>query len=150
MAYELDMEIEYLIAGPIEEFNEKRNIEQFNSERFKCTFLGVKDRDQLSALYQNAQALLVPSLTENFGLVVAEALGHGLPVIASTSTPWGSYPSCPALQCLPLEIDLWKQGTTELARPESRESMIEIAQRFYSKHLINDAILKQHLALFAS
>jgi len=31
---------------------------------------------------------VLPSKTENFGLVVAEALSYGLPVIASENTPW--------------------------------------------------------------
>jgi glycosyltransferase involved in cell wall biosynthesis len=30
----------------------------------------------------------VPSYTENFAIVVAEALAHGVPVIASKGTPW--------------------------------------------------------------
>ena len=30
----------------------------------------------------------MPSYTENFAIVVAEALAHGVPVIASTGTPW--------------------------------------------------------------
>ena len=31
---------------------------------------------------------ILPSKTENFGLVVAEALSYGLPVITSENTPW--------------------------------------------------------------
>ena len=32
--------------------------------------------------------MIAPSYTENFGLVVAEALGHAVPVIVSRGTPW--------------------------------------------------------------
>ncbi|MBD0413474.1 glycosyltransferase [Oryzicola mucosus] len=35
-----------------------------------------------------AHALVLPSFTENFGVVVAEALAMGRPVLASTGTPW--------------------------------------------------------------
>jgi glycosyltransferase involved in cell wall biosynthesis len=38
--------------------------------------------------FLGADLCVVPSYSENFGLVVAEALGHGVPVIASTGTPW--------------------------------------------------------------
>jgi glycosyltransferase involved in cell wall biosynthesis len=39
-------------------------------------------------LFANADVVVVPSFTENFGLVVAEALAHGVPVIAGKGTPW--------------------------------------------------------------
>ena len=32
--------------------------------------------------------LIAPSDTENFGFSIAEALAHGVPVIASRRTPW--------------------------------------------------------------
>lgn len=38
--------------------------------------------------YRNADILVLPSHSENFGMVVAEALAHGCPVIASKGTPW--------------------------------------------------------------
>jgi glycosyltransferase involved in cell wall biosynthesis len=39
-------------------------------------------------VFENADVVVVPSHRENFGMVVAEALAHRLPVIASTGTPW--------------------------------------------------------------
>jgi len=40
------------------------------------------------ALFEHTDVLVLPSYTENFGMVVAEALAHGVPVIASKGTPW--------------------------------------------------------------
>ena len=40
---------------------------------------------RLSAEYRNADILLFPALRDGFGLVLVEAMAHGLPVIASTS-----------------------------------------------------------------
>jgi glycosyltransferase involved in cell wall biosynthesis len=39
-------------------------------------------------LFENSDVVIVPSYSESFGLVVAEALAHGVPVIASKGTPW--------------------------------------------------------------
>ena len=47
-------------------------------------FLGALSRADVDALYRGARFLVVPSLWfETFGLVAAEAMSHGIPVIAS-------------------------------------------------------------------
>ncbi len=48
--------------------------------------VGVVSNRELSALYQQAAALLFPSLAEGFGFPVAEAMTHGLPVVTSAGT----------------------------------------------------------------
>lgn len=45
------------------------------------------------ALYRNAEILVLPSYSENFGMVVVEAMAQGTPVIASKGTPWGELES---------------------------------------------------------
>ncbi len=35
-----------------------------------------------------ADVFVLPSFSENFGVVVAEALAYGVPVIATLGTPW--------------------------------------------------------------
>jgi glycosyltransferase involved in cell wall biosynthesis len=59
--------------------------------------LGIEHRVELlgevlseakKRLFERSDVTLVPSHTENFAIVVAEALAHGVPVIASKGTPW--------------------------------------------------------------
>lgn len=43
-------------------------------------------RERLATIYGNAEAFVMPSIYEGFGLPVLEAMGHGVPVIASRSS----------------------------------------------------------------
>lgn len=51
-------------------------------------FAGNVDGAAKSAAFHTSDVCVVPSHTENFCMVVAEALAHGLPVIASHGAPW--------------------------------------------------------------
>jgi glycosyltransferase involved in cell wall biosynthesis len=55
---------------------------ELNPREMGLTFLGPVTRDQLRVLYQNAAALVFPSLYEGFGLPPLEAMAAGTPVIA--------------------------------------------------------------------
>lgn len=46
------------------------------------------DHTPLLQLLQQLDLLILPSHSENFGLVAAEALAAGVPVITTTATPW--------------------------------------------------------------
>jgi glycosyltransferase involved in cell wall biosynthesis len=46
------------------------------------------DGQQKWELYRRADLFILPSHSENFGMVVAEALACGLPVITTKGTPW--------------------------------------------------------------
>jgi len=54
----------------------------------RITFLGEVPPAEKAHLFAAADLLVAPSFTENFGLAIAEALAHGVPVIAGRGTPW--------------------------------------------------------------
>lgn len=41
-------------------------------------------------LYREADIFILPSFSENFGIVIGEALSYGVPVITTHGTPWQS------------------------------------------------------------
>jgi len=49
---------------------------------------GLLVGDAKRAVFENCDLAVFPSYTENFGMVVAEALAHGVPVITSKGMPW--------------------------------------------------------------
>lgn len=51
-------------------------------------FAGHLDWDKKENALLNSDVCIVPSHSENFGMVVAEALAFGLPVICSKGAPW--------------------------------------------------------------
>ena len=78
-----------LIAGDDdgEKDNLLKQIITLNLES-KIKFVGnLKDQNKNQFL-KHAKCVVVPSHTENFGIVVVEALAQGTPVIASKNTPW--------------------------------------------------------------
>jgi len=66
-------------------------------------FTGAVYGDEKDALYRMADLFVLPSFTENFGVVVTDALSYGIPVITTKGTPWqellGSPASSKVLEC---------------------------------------------------
>ncbi len=52
------------------------------------SFLGPLEGPAKQAALFGADLLVLPSHSESFGMVVAEALAHGLPVLTTTAAPW--------------------------------------------------------------
>ena len=54
----------------------------------RMEFAGPKYGEEKAQLFARADLFVLPSETENFGFVVAEALAHGVPAIVSKGAPW--------------------------------------------------------------
>jgi glycosyltransferase involved in cell wall biosynthesis len=52
------------------------------------SFVGPIEGEKKESAFSNADLFVLPTHSENFGLVVAEALAHGLPVLTTTGAPW--------------------------------------------------------------
>ena len=82
------------IAGPAisaDEIAYRGLVEQKISENSLCgeiEFLGMIEGAAKRRAFEAAELFVLPSYSENFGIVVAEALAYGLPVITTTGAPW--------------------------------------------------------------
>ncbi len=83
-----DPTIELTICGTGDEKYLKKLKAKAENAISNITFTGHVDGDRKTKAFLNADLCVVPSFSENFGIVVAEALAHGIPVIASKKTPW--------------------------------------------------------------
>ena len=84
--------------------------------------LGVLPDADLVALYQIAQVVASPSLQEGFGLVALEALGAGVPLVASDRAPYTEFldASCATLVDPTFEEEIALGLAAALAAPPSQ------------------------------
>ena len=73
----------------------------------RVDFLGFLDsKAKLNAL-QEFEVLVLPTHSENFGVIVAEAMAMGVPVVTTINTPWKSLDQWGAGYCINLtDLDL--------------------------------------------
>ena len=79
------------IYGPIEDIEYwedcKRQISLLPSS-IKVSYQGIVKHEEIITVFKNHHVFLFPTLGENFGHVISEALIGGCPVIISDRTPW--------------------------------------------------------------
>ncbi len=54
----------------------------------RIVFRGSIAEGEKQRFFSEADVVILPSFSENFGIAAAEALAHGVPVVASSATPW--------------------------------------------------------------
>lgn len=82
-------EWELVIVGPLDSAYARK----FKLEAEKCLgsrvcFMGEVTGTKKRELLAGSRVSVLPSRSENFGMAVVEALGCGIPVIATQGTPW--------------------------------------------------------------
>ena len=75
------------IAGNGEE-NYISNLKLNAQDLRNVHFVGAKYGEEKWEFLRSADVMVLPTHSENFGIVVAEALAMGVPVITTTGTPW--------------------------------------------------------------
>ena len=101
----------------------KISIKLKNLNRFKC--MDYVDETTLASLYQNAYALVYPSLNEGFGYPPMEAMYRGCPVVASATASITEICGDAALYFNPYLVKEIQMRILCLENSELRKSLIE-------------------------
>ena len=78
------------IAGP-DEAGHRKQVESAVSAAGLgevVSFTGPLEPQMKKSAFFDADLFVLPTHSESFGMVVAEALAHGLPVLTTTAAPW--------------------------------------------------------------
>lgn len=140
-----------LIAGPDEDGHRAVVEQRIRAAGLTddCEFVGPVEGQRKTELYRMAHLFVLPSFTENFGVVVAEALSYGLPVITSRGTPWADLESFGCgwwVETAPESLAVALRAAKDLS-DEERVAMGERG-RTYVRRYNWDAIANETLSLY--
>ena len=99
-------------------------------------------------LYSQSAIFILPTFSENFGMVIAEAMSCGIPVITTSGTPWSQLNDLGLGWCVDLSVDNIAQALSS-AMNNGIDSLYEIGMRCsqyiadnYQYTSVSDRLLK--------
>ena len=115
---------ELLIAGP--DCGVKADLERVVREEKlgNVRFVGEINGTDKYKFLASADIYVLPSLTENFGITLAEALACGTPCIASQGTPWAGLEKEGAGRWIPIGVDPLAAALKEMMAMSDEERRI--------------------------
>lgn len=130
----INFPIHFSIVGPEEDaayYSRCKELAQLVPSNIFVQWVGGIPAEQIPQLMSNHDLLFLPSLGENFGHVIAEALGAGTPVLLSDTTPWRGLTELGVGYDLPLDqpdlfrkalYDKWRQSQAQASEMRTRAS----------------------------
>jgi len=100
--------------------------------------------------YQDADLFVLPTYSENFGIVIAEALACNTPVITTKGTPWEELETTQSGWWIDIGIEPLKAALEEALQtpPETLQQMGENGRKLVEEKYSIEAVAKQMLELY--
>ena len=148
--------VELNIYGPIEDkpyWVECQNIISIMPENIGVRYCGSVDHDQVRTVMREHDIFFMPTLGENFGHVILEALCAGCPILISDQTPWRDLEEKGVGWDLPLErIEIFREVLQRCVDMNNEEYVkwSERARGYGMQVTRDDGVVEQNRLLFRS
>jgi glycosyltransferase involved in cell wall biosynthesis len=146
------------IAGP-DEAGHQKQIERAVSAAGLgevVSFTGPIGHRMKKSAFFDADLFVLPTHSESFGIVVAEALAHGLPVLTTTGAPWSTLPESGCGWWVDATVDGIAEGLRQatILDPERLQAMgakgRELVVAKFGWKRVADLILSTYGAILAN
>lgn len=146
--------IHFNIYGPVDAdgyWEQCRELIDALPEHVRVTYHGAVDHGQVARVMGENHLFFLPTLGENYGHVVAEALSAGTPVLISDTTPWRNLAQAGVGWDLPLDFeDGFAQKIEEVAAmtPEAYAAFRNRAREYARTRLTDPSIIDANRKMF--
>ena len=142
------------IFGPIEDktyWDECIQEIQTSPDNIRIQYLGELEPEEAKTIYQAYDVFIFPTLSENYGHVIVEAISSLCPVLLSKgTTPWDDIDGNGGF-VIPLEDEMkWASTLEQLAMMDNTEyqKMLMKLMDYANKRLKTDSIKQEYKGLF--
>ena len=140
--------VKFMYAGRIIEQDYKEKIDQYiekNKIKDNVKYLGeLKPGEELNKYYNQSKALIFPSKTESFGLVVLEAMASELPVITNNESLKNILKDIEVLEYKD-EKDFDKIMKDKIFNEQERKRIGKLVKKIVFEQYSWDAVAKKYL-----
>jgi glycosyltransferase involved in cell wall biosynthesis len=139
------------IYGPIENDGHWEQCKPLVENDDRINYQGEIHPQAIPEMISNYHFLVLPTLHENYGHVIAETLSQGRPVLISDQSPWRDLEAKNIGHDLPLETEIWKEKLTihyQLSNIHFQK-MCNSAFSYAKRNIVNSSLIEASKALFA-
>ncbi len=140
-----EIKVEYIVVG---DGPERENLKNYAKKvGLDVKFLGNIKREKLPELYKSSSLFFLPSKTETFGLVFAEAMACGLPIVALNAGAAPEVVKDAGFICKENEIEV-KNAIIKLLNNKSLWENKVSKAKLRSRKFKMDVFIENHIKLY--